>query len=88
MGRGRSTDYDIKVVHQLTEKLMPALFPNDAQKNVMLEVEEAEFCTLSSLLGLSVLMSVRVLERTRPRMTRRRGRNSWVTREPQNLMVL
>ena len=66
---------------------MPA-FPNDAQKNVMLDVEVAEFFTLSRLLGLSVLLSVRVFERTSPRMTRRRGRNSWVTREPQNLMVL
>ena len=66
---------------------MPA-FPNDAQKNVMFEEEMAELLILSSLLGLSTLLSVRVLERTSPSMTSSSGRNSWVTREPQNLIVL
>ena len=69
------------------EKLMPAFPPRVAQKNVLL-LDTAELGMVRALRGLSVFLSEVVLVRRSANMTSRTGRISWVTREPQNLIVL
>ena len=66
---------------------MPAFPPSVAQKNVLLP-DTAELGMVRVLKGLSVFLSVVVLVRRSASMTSSSGRNSWVTREPQNLIVL
>ena len=62
--------------------------PNSAKNRNLFDRSKPEFSTVSALRGSFSLALGSVMARTRPNMTNRRGRRSWLKTACQNLMVL